>query len=170
MSSLRLKTLAIARLEVENKIREVGQNKGPRIAEYQKEGNTAPGQPYCASFVNWCAAAAAKILYGDKNKSPLEKVPNQAYVQSYVDHFRIRGKIIKDIRQVKPGMLFALYIPYKHRYGHIGLVDSILSVLDKEYKTAEGNTSDSGTDEGEGVMSLNRIQGVGTIFIDWSGD
>lgn len=143
---------------------EGGDNRGKRVQEYQKEGGTVPGQPWCAAFVNWCARDAAKKL---KLESSLEKVPLQAYVQSYVDHFRkVEGGFLGH-RHAKVGDLFVLWYDKLNRFGHIGFVKEI-DRAKGEILTIEGNSNDQLSREGDAVVSKTRKITPNMKFIRWA--
>lgn len=162
-----LRTLSLLVAENEEGVHEEGgDNHGARVNWYQEEGESEDGTPWCADFVNWCAKWSADCLGVD---SPLEHVSNQAFVQSYVDHFtKIGGKVTKNPRDgVLPGHLFAIWFPKLGRYGHIGFVKSI--DLDKwTFETQEGNSNDEGSREGKEVCSNTRPISSHIVFIKWA--
>lgn len=165
VESLRSLSLILA-LNEEGVHEEGGDNHGARVNWYQEEGGSGDGTPWCADFVNYCAKWAADTM---RVHSPLEDVANQAYVQSYVDHFtKIGGKVTKNPRDgVQPGHLFAIWFPTLQRYGHIGFVKSL--DLDKwTFETQEGNSNDEGSREGKEVCSNTRAISSHVVFIKWS--
>lgn len=157
--------LVIALKEKEAGIHEEGgDNHGARVNWYQEEGGSGDGTPWCADFANWCAKFAADIL---EIHSPLEDVKNQAYVQSYVDHFAAQGMTTKRPGKVEPGYLFALWFPSLNRYGHIGFVKSI-DLKAGTFTTVEGNSNDEGSREGKEVCSNTRPITDHVVFIRWA--
>jgi hypothetical protein len=150
--------------EAEGVHEEGGDNHGARVNWYQEEGGSGDGSPWCADFVNWCAKFAADIL---EIHSPLEDVSNQAYVQSYVDHFAAQGMTTKRPGKVEPGYLFALWFPKLNRYGHIGFVKSI-DMKAWTFTTVEGNSNDEGSREGKEVCSNTRPITDRVLFIRWA--
>lgn len=163
--SLHSLTLVVAIDQREENIHEEGgDNHGARVNWYQEEGGSGDGTPWCADFVNWCAKFAADILEID---SPLEDVSNQAYVQSYVDHFAAQGMTTKRPSKVEPGYLFALWFPGLNRYGHIGFVKSI-DMAAWTFTTVEGNSNDEGSREGKEVCSNTRAITDRVLFIRWA--
>ena len=56
------------------------------------------------------------------------------------------GKFIKEPQQ---GDVFTLYYPHLKRIGHTGFHDK--KIIDKIFKSVEGNTNSAGSREGDGV-------------------
>lgn len=158
---LHLAALSYAHDEVG--VREEGNNRGKRVEEYQKEAGIPPGSPWCAAFVNWCARQAADLkgVY-----SPLEDVPLQGYVQSYVDHGKKSGWVIPP-EEVGLGDLFCLWNTSLGRYAHIGFVDG-MRLAENKYLTVEGNTNRDGSREGIKVAKRVRNMGSRVLFLRWS--
>jgi len=137
-------------------------NWGPKVKEFLKAANVYQPAPWCAAFVNWCAEQGA---YDHQVTSPLEEVPNQAYVPSYMDWATETGKFITP-HEAGPGDLFALYFESLKRYAHIGFV---LEVNPEEgwLDTIEGNSNEEGSREGYQVVSRRRRLVPTTAFIRW---
>jgi hypothetical protein len=156
-----LAVLAVARDYIG--LQEVGNNRGPAVEFFQKLGQINAGLPWCAAFVNACAeiGCAIKNVY-----SPLEQVPWQGYVQSYVDHGRGQGWETT-FAFAFPGCLFAIWKPDLDRYGHIGFVDEVYRVHG-QFRSVEGNTNSQGGREGIEVASLLRTVSERIIFLDWT--
>lgn len=169
--NLRLKTLEIARGEYQAGVREQGgNNRGPRVSQYQKAAGIG-SEAWCAAFVNWCAEQAAASM---RVKSPLERVPLQGYCQSYYEHFKKLGFLVKP-EEAMPGDLFLLWYQNlnrgKGRYGHIGFV--FRNQPDENgFYSIEGNTTLKGTRDssaGDGVNSLfRRYTAKPTVFVRWT--
>lgn len=156
--NLRERTLQIA--EGYLGVHEVGgDNSGPDVELFLKAANLGRGNPWCAALVNHSAERAANeqgVI------SPLESVPLQGYVQSYVDYGRKHGWVIP-FDSALPGDLFCVHFPSLKRYGHIGFVRKV-SPDRKSFTTVEGNSNDEGTREGKEVC-CNVRKVTGTILI-----
>lgn len=161
--TLREITMLVADVQVDKKVREHGSNRGPEVEAYLQETGLGPGNPWCAAFVNWCARHAADLL---DVPSPLEDVPLQAYVQSYVDFGRKRGWLIP-ADHARHGDLFCLYYGSLGRYGHIGFVDTV-DLINEEFTTLEGNTGSGGTREGDGAYARTRNLTQNILFLRWT--
>lgn len=159
-------------------VQEVSENEGPEIDLFQEAAQIADNAPWCAAFVNYCAEFAAELKGVE---SPLETVPLQGYVQSYVEWARDRGRIVQDEdgELVGVGDLFCLYYPWLNdgqgRYGHVGFVDDPnVDGGRRVFSTVEGNTSPAVAEgsaaerEGEGVYAKERGYNGRVIFIRWA--
>lgn len=165
--SLRATALVVANEELAAHVHELKENWSPRIAEYLKEVGVGSPAPWCAAFCNFVARQAAKRLGVE---SPLEKVPNQAYVQSYYEHGKKLGWIVP-AEAAEPGDLFLLFFPSLHRYAHIGLVATKplqASSDGGEFSTIEGNTDADGGREGIEVARRIRKVTPRVVFMRWS--
>ena len=158
---LRLRALEIALTQVG--VKERPSNRGKEVEEYQAEAGIHPGDPWCAAFVNWCARRAAAEL---GVTSALEAVPLQGYVQSYVDHGKQHGWVVK-ANEVKPGHLFCVYHPSLNRYAHIGFVGEMLPSR-THFTTVEGNANSQGGREGIEVARITRGVNDRILFLRWT--
>lgn len=145
-------------------VREEGDNRGEMVEAFQREAEINPGAPWCAAFVNWCAKQAASVK---GVHSPLEDVPLEGYVQSYVEYGRDQGWIVEEPEAI--GDLFCLWYPWLNdgegRYGHIGFVYEVGSPT---FRTIEGNTNKDGSREGDGVYVRSRSrQARKLVFLHW---
>lgn len=160
---LRVATLSFARDCLH--VREEGYNRGKMVEVFQGEGEINPGDPWCAAFVNWCAKKAAELK---GIASPLERVPLQGYVQSYVEYARRNDWLRGEEEDIGVGDLVACWFPSKGRYAHIGFVEEVER---STIKTIEGNTGPDGGREGDGVYSRIRdVKREKMAFIDWTRD
>lgn len=157
---LHLAALAYAQDEIG--VKEETTNWGKRVSEYLAEANIHVPAPWCAAFVNWCARQAADLKGVE---SPLEKVPLEALVQSYVDHGKKNGWVIPP-EEAGPGDLFCLWFVGIKRYGHIGFVQEVRPE-EGYYLTVEGNTDSRGSREGIEVAERKRTLGSRVIFLRW---
>jgi hypothetical protein len=141
--------------------REVGENWGPKVQAFLAAANVHTPNPWCAAFVNWCAEQEAAKL---GVKSPLELVPNQAYVQSYVDYGKAHGWVIPT-KDAKAGDLICFFHKSEGRYAHIGFVTGW---KDGQIMTIEGNTNDEGSREGYEVAKRLRTVTSGVLILRWA--
>jgi hypothetical protein len=155
--NLREKTLSVAERYVGT--REHGANRGEQVEKFQAAAEISPGEPWCAAFVNFCAERAAEAL---NVISPLESVPLQGYVPSYVS-------ILPFVTpsEVKPGDLFVVYHADKKRYAHVGFVRSI-DLTRNTIRTVEGNSNGGGSRDGDGVYSITRVISPRIRFLRWT--
>jgi hypothetical protein len=146
-------TLADRALEIalaEEGQREVGtSNWGNKVTEYLKAANVRDPAPWCAAYANWAWEKAAEEMNVD---SPLERVPLQAYVQSYVDHGKANGWVIPNA-DARPGDLFCMWFENLRRYAHIGFV---VKNNGARIETIEGNTNVAGARDGIMVAKRSR--------------
>lgn len=159
----KLKAETLALLLTQEGEHEVGENWGPKVKEYLAAANVRNPAPWCAAFVNWGAEKTAAKL---GVKSPLEQVPLQAYVQSYVDHGKTNGWVVKK-EQVAPGDLFCVWHQSLKRYGHIGMVISV-DLKKGTFQAIEGNTNDDGSREGYEVAKRTRTITGNILFLRWA--
>lgn len=165
--SLPLRALLVAEAEdfIEN-LREVGgDNRGPGVEWMLKGADLPPGEPWCAAFVNRVAEVACAKL---NIRSPLEDVPLQGFVKSYVDYGEPRGWLRPETEPPGFGDLFVVFHPSKGRFAHIGFVADPHSVGDR-FLTVEGNSNRDGGRNGFEVVQNQREAGPGIRFLNpWS--
>lgn len=90
-SNLGLAALRIAEKELEKGAREIGgNNRGSFVEKYLKPTGLRPPQPWCAAFVSWCIAQAAKK---EKKSCPL---PYSASARQFLYAATKRGYITAD--------------------------------------------------------------------------
>ncbi|MDD5199089.1 MAG: peptidoglycan-binding protein [Terrimicrobiaceae bacterium] len=146
------KVLEVAAGEIGTMEKPPGSNRGERVEMYQRGVGIGPGDPWCAAFVYYCFATAAKSL-GAKNPL-LEKACRTGCVLTLWNLARANGvptitrdEALDDPSRVKPGMIFILSTGGGQ--GHTGLV---ARVSGNRVETIEGNTNDGGSREGIGVF------------------
>ena len=144
-------------------VREEGDNRGEAVAVFQNAAGIHPGQPWCAAFINWSAETGAKKL---SVKSPLELVPLQGLVQSYVDYGEEHGWVIP-FDAVLPGDLCCIYNATLERYAHITFVRERV-MNEHAFLTVEGNSNDEGSREGVEVCSIKRKVKANMVFLRWT--
>ncbi len=97
-----------------------------------------PNQPWCAMFVSWCARQA---------NVPLDVLANCAIAAPDSGYFNLRY-FDGETYIPEQGDLF-----FTKNFTHVGLVDYAEGDV---FYTVEGNTNDSGSDQGIGVFTLKR--------------
>lgn len=140
-----------------------GENRGPAVEWFLEAAGIDTPEAWCAAFVN----RIAEIACSKKNiRSPLERVPLQGYVQSYVDYGKSRDWVVEE-----PGFgdLFAIYHAGKRRYAHIGIVADAFAPGGR-FRTVEGNSNDEGSREGYEVCANQRPYSDGVLFLNPWGD
>lgn len=162
--SLAQATLALA-LTQEGVKEEGKANWGPKVQEYLKAAGVTVPAAWCAAYVNWCAEQTAKRL---GVKSPLELVPNQAYVQSYAEYGKKHGWEVERSK-AQPGDLILFWSTELKRYAHMGIVTGWTTVAGKRVlATIEGNTNDEGSREGYEVAKRTRSLTNNVLILRWS--
>lgn len=124
-------------------VREVGQNRGPAVEEYQKAGNNLPGSSWCMDFVLW----NLDIVLGP-DKMPLFR---SGRVQDVYDHAKDLACIYQ---QPLEGDIFVKYYPSLNRFAHTGFVYQLKGL--GSFKSVEGNGNEQGGNDGYGVISKTR--------------
>ena len=127
-----------------------GHNDGKDVVRILRNVNLHQGDP-------WCAATMAIIH--DENNIPN---PRSGYCPDWFKSNVVyeKTKTSIDRFQAKPGQVFGLYIEYKRRVGHVGM---IVGESKFSYHTIEGNTNDAGSDEGEGCYK--KIRNKRSIYV-----
>lgn len=132
-------------------IREKQPNAGPAVEHYLSYVHLSKGHPWCAAFVCWVLGKA-----GVQN-------PRTGWSPALFPAAKViwkRGDAITDKRP-QPGAadVFGIYFSEKGRIAHAGFVDQWDGTW---LLTVEGNTSESGSREGDGVYRKRRM--VRTIY------
>ena len=144
-------------------VREIGHNTGPEVDMFLYAAKLYPGDPWCAAFINWGVEQGAAVT---GIESPLEDVPLQGYVQSYVDYGEANGWVIP-AHLAGLGDLFCVYHHSKARYAHIGFVYGI-DYEEGTFTTIEGNSNTTGSREGIEVVELTRKITDGILFLRYA--
>lgn len=142
--------IAIATAEVG--VREVAPNRGPRVDEYIRSVGLDPARgsfPWCAAFVYWAFAAAARTL-GVRNPCPRTASAMKMYQKAPL---YCRMGALMDPGSFKPGWVAVK----NHGFGkgHIWIVTGA-DFRDGTMATVEGNTNSEGGREGVEVARRTR--------------
>jgi hypothetical protein len=124
-----------------------GNNDGTRVEEYLKAANRKKGDAWCAAFVTWTfkqAGADAVVSGWSPDWFPAK---NTIYV---------RGN--QNNQTPHQADVFGIYFQDKGRIAHVGFVDRWESGSSSYAVTVEGNTNDSGSNEGDGVYRKRRLK------------
>jgi hypothetical protein len=144
-----------------------GRNRGPQVDEYIRTVGLDPskngeaGYPWCQCFIYWCFERAAARV-GSRNPAPCTASVRQHWEVSQARRMLVRPLFPRDIM---PGMVFCT----EHDDGHhCGLV---INVGFGGIITAEGNTSQEGSREGNSVVvgKMRPFKYVTLGYLDYSG-
>jgi len=104
---------------------------------------------WCAQFQSWGAATAGVTL---------DVILKHQYTPTGKDWFQGREEVFRDVGF--PGDLIYVYYDKLGRIGHVAFVEYVETAGDgtRIYHTLEGNTNDTGSDQGVGVFRLERTQ------------
>ena len=137
-SSIKIKKLTIQEIYTSQiGVKEVGENRGPMVNKYLKSVGLGPGYYWCAAFVRW-SFDSAKIKTTITAWSPTAENKK---------HFIYKNRIL--LEEPKPGDVVCFYYENLGRIGHTGFYDSRLN--QSIYKSVEGNTSEGGSRNGDGI-------------------
>jgi hypothetical protein len=146
--------LAVALEQVGVREEPAGSNRGARVEAYLASVGLPGGQPWCAAFVHWCFAEAARA-HGVACPFPATGGCGAAWARICAT---APARIVRaaDARRrpalVRPGMAFVLDLG--GGAGHSGFVEA--TGADGRLHTVEGNTNLGGSRNGEGVFRLAR--------------
>lgn len=151
MSPFVSKLLDIAAAEVG--VRETSYNRGQRVDEYHRYAGRDPAtaDSWCAQFVGWCFGHAAEAC-----GTPNPLTPSSSVFRLWANNADAR--VIGDSPQ--PGDVFC--IDHGDGKGHCGIVTGI-GFGEGVLLTVEGNTSVTGSRNGDGVY--NRTRGIAEITL-----
>lgn len=113
------------------------------------------GSPWCAAFVSQMGVQAMGTAW---------PVKRDAYVQDIVDYCTGQGLKLEDTPMV--GDIMVIWYENLKRYGHIGIVEKVISTT--LFKTWEGNTNNDGSRDGNGVYNKTRPIGARYKFLRWT--
>ena len=134
------KLLEIATAEIG--VKEVGNNAGSRVGEYQQCVHVPPGSSWCAAFVCWCIAqteqATGITLTGlHRSAGVLDMWHNSPTLRTQVP---------------KPGDIMIM----QHGSTPLGHTGIVISATASTVDTIEGNTNSAGSRQGDGVYAKMR--------------
>lgn len=134
-----------------------GNNRGARVEEYLASTKLGPNFPWCAAYVRWCHAQCGVDL------QPARAFAAAAQYATAHEVFR-KGQL-EDYDPLGPGHewerisedadVFTLWYSKLNRIGHCGI---IIGETEKYIETCEGNTSESGSRDGDGVLRRRRMK------------
>ena len=137
-------------------VKEVGNNGGERIREYQSATWLEPGSwPWCAVFICWCVRASAAPIPGIT-------LPRTAGAWDFEEWARGKYGSVPGVELLKPhsGDIAPGDICV-YTFSHIGIV---VRRSGKYAHTIEGNTNPGGAREGDGVYRkrrpINKIRSI----------
>jgi len=130
-------------------VREEGNNGGKQVRAFQSATWMEPGSwPWCAAFVCWCWLAACNRFPAMAKHRP--ETPSAA---GLVEQLRGFGFTVETHpKQFRPGDVVLFEFSTGH---HIGIAASTVQA-DGTFQTIEGNTSGTGSREGDGVYQKTR--------------
>lgn len=140
-----------------------GSNRGPEVEAYLAAVGLGPGHAWCAAFVYWCVAEAAREA-GLAN--PLPRTGGVLELWRRARKAGLPCLAARDAQSrpelVGKGMIFIM--DFGAGKGHTGFVAGL---ADGRLATVEGNANDGGSREGIGVFALTRrtLGHVNTGFI-----
>ncbi len=142
--ALGLRVLEKARSQLH--IREAtGKNDGLAVEAYLKYTGHQKGAPWCASFVSW--------VFGQVGFFE----PRTAWSPALFP-------ITKKSKLPKPAHVFGIYFSNLKRIAHCGIVEEVNA---NWVTTIEGNTSNTGVREGDGVYRKRRHDKTIAVYADW---
>jgi hypothetical protein len=137
----------------------LGSNRGPKIKQYLNSVGLNEGNPWCASFIYYCAQKAASKL---GNPNPVYKTGGCLSHWNNTTGIKVKAKDAQDnVSLVKVGSIFIM--DHGGGKGHTGIITSREGGF---INTIEGNSNDNGSREGLGVFTLQRkITNISKGFI-----
>jgi len=129
-------------------VREIGENGGWRVGQYQKSTGNKQGDSWCSSFVHWCYLQCGKTI----------PTNGGAYSNLNYKHLVYFNNKFKE--SPIPGDIFTIYSISQKRIHHTGFYRDKYN--DKMYYTVEGNTNTNGSSNGIGVFK--RIRSYNTTY------
>lgn len=123
-----------------------GPNRGPAVEAILRRVHLNPGEPWCAAFVGYIGWSLLRKEW------PLKLVGGCASLAEDATH---KGLLR---RQPAPGAIFLLWGKQANRFNHTGFLGEQLQDSPAPvWETIEGNTSETGSPEGNGVFVRQRI-------------
>jgi len=119
-----------------------GNNDGKEVLMYQKAAGLGKGFSWCSCFVKWCFDSA-KVKTTINAWSPTAHNPDNLV---FFSRRRIKDPAAADV--------FTIWFASKKRIAHTGFVNK--EINSGVVETVEGNTSEAGSREGDGVYKRKR--------------
>lgn len=146
-----------AELEAINKVRETdGPNDSPRIREYQAVCNQKPPAAYCGCGIAWAIEKSCKE-FGAK----LKKKYYSAWTPTFYNLLPVKLHSKRD--KIQRGDIAFFYNKTKGRISHVEILRGDLRP-DGKFKTVGFNTNPGGSDSGDGVYFVDRVNGPSVVF------
>lgn len=123
-------------------VREVGNNGGEIVGQYQKTTGNRSGDSWCASFVKWVYLQCGINL-------PINGAAKSCFNKNGLIYYQN-----KFLEEPRPGDIFTIYSTSEKRICHTGLYRGYYN--SRIYTTIEGNTNDNGSSNGIGVFKRLR--------------
>ena len=130
-------------------------NRSTEIDYWLEQVDSPMGSPWCAAYVSQMGLQALGAAW---------PVTRDAYVQDIVDFCTKKGLALLDTPQA--GDIMVIWYENLKRYGHIGVVEKVLT--GNKFKTWEGNTNEDGSRDGNGVYNKTRPLGPRYKFLRWT--
>ena len=130
-----------------------GNNRGPEVKAYLASVNLGEGHPWCAASIHWCYRQCGTVL-----EPAREYAMAQRFHRKEARVWERKGwePSAGDWKRIsEDGDHFALWYESLGRIGHTGL---IYKEDEKWVYTAEGNTSDGGSRDGDGFYLRKRLK------------
>ena len=138
------RVVAIAQAQVGVK-ETTGNNDGVEVETYLSAAGLKKGQPWCAAFLTWIFKQAGY----DRPRTGWSPALFPAGRQ---------------VKTASPGLVFGIYFPTLNRVAHCGMVEQVKG---NWITGIEGNTSISGSRDGDGVY--RKLRHIKTVqgYADW---
>jgi hypothetical protein len=155
-ADLKARALVIAQTQIG--VRETSRNSGPEVDEYLRAVGLDPGNAWCAAFVLWAYAKAARELKIGQFPLPRTGKVVRLWQKASARYGR---------KYPSPGDIFchATDLTVIDSPGHCGIV--IRTHADGSFTAVEGNTSSTGSREGDCVWQNRRTLAYANLgFLD----
>jgi hypothetical protein len=130
--------LAVAMEELAAGVREVGgNNRGPRVEEYQRAAGGQPGEAWCAAFLVWCFREAARRL---GVVTPFPRTRSALRVWTLADPV---------CHVVTPARGRVAVLDHGKGLGHVSIIEAVHD--DGSISDVSGNTNSVGSRAGDSV-------------------
>lgn len=157
------RALIIAAAEIGVK-EEGGPNRGPRVEQYLAAAGGAPGQSWCAAFVYWAFAKAAKELAAELGHVVENPVARTVGVHKMFFRTVVQMGVVSTNGPTR-GCLF--FHDSGGGKGHVGFVWDTPAPYGQRFVDLAGNSNDEGSREGKEVCHNDRPWAYANLgFVD----